>query len=187
MKLDGPLSLEEAATQVACTSLRSIVQEVEPFVARVIAPKTRAFEAREKSLQFCRDALESGEADVWLDQELELSQYMGRPGICAALHLVSSIKLIPYSLAFGLRKENVQTAIHVSRAMLNLDRTGISGRLFDKHFKRSHTCPPFEAESTTPVGFTSMAGLFILFGAFAVPALLAALAHSACKGCKEEQ
>eukprot|EP00966_Prymnesium_polylepis_P138930 3210350-Prymnesium_polylepis.1 len=165
VKYNGPLSLEEVRTASACTSQRGNVGYLEPYVASVIAPALSSWDVgNEQGLRFCRDAIESGEADVWLDTEFELSQYMKSPGSCTTLHPVPAIEILRHSVAFGFRREDAQLAMHVSRAMIHLELNGTTPQLFNEHFNRDGTCPLHEVEDTTPVGFTSMAGLYIIFG-----------------------
>ena len=70
-------------------------------------------------------------------------------------------------------------AMHVSRAIIYAEDAGLTRRLLNKLFNRYSACPPPGVKDTTPVGFTSMAGLYIIFGVFAGLALLAALVQRA--------
>mmetsp|Transcript_26251 Transcript_26251/g.76721 ORF Transcript_26251/g.76721 Transcript_26251/m.76721 type:complete len:311 (+) Transcript_26251:72-1004(+) len=181
-KIGGPKSYDELRQSIACVLLSNgSLNNYVPFVRQVIAPPKAEDDFLRYSVldrqKWCHQALADGRADIMLDIEASLANYLyaNNSRNCASMSEASFVQIMPGALAFVFRSADEATAMLLTHVINSITQTPAYTDLKNAYLYTGNSCGAVQDVSdTTPVTFKKMSGLFGISFIFAVLAVVLA-------------
>ena len=157
------------------------VNNYAPFVRRVIAPPRAEEDFVSYSIldrqEWCHQALADGRADIMLDIEASLANYLyaNSSRNCASMSEASFVQIMPGALAFVFRSADEATAMRLTHVINSITQSPAYTDLNNEYLYTGNSCGAVQDVSdTTPVSFKKMSGLFMISFIFAFMAVVLA-------------
>jgi len=181
--IHGPKDLAELRTSTVCVRT-PLYNRVLPFVGKLVyATEDLTVTDMELLEKRCKQKLQSGEADAWMDSLVALTSFILDSKNCADFHLVSNIKVLPIQSGFLLNKADAEFAGNMSAALVHFKQLPEFLALQQSEFGlgRSLACKqtPAAVAQSLSLHLSSMWGLFIITGAFFFISLVVAAGSAA--------
>jgi len=183
IQLHGPKDRASLRDAVACVlPEESTVAIAQPFVKEIISPPyDMEFQAKR---QWCHDALQEGQATVWIDDMGSLNEWLLNH--CDTTAIVHTIALAPRRYSFVTTFDKRAVAANLSQAIIKLETTTVWKELQRQSFGWGDSCPAAAstATDTTPVSVEQMGGLFIITGTITAVAAVCGCVEAAGKALR---
>lgn len=198
-KVHGPTSMSELKEATACFKTVFQAHQFSPFVGRVLFPTNAdgtpvvlgvpedATDGRvftwEETERYCQERLLDGSADIWIDLKSFATPAALRNCPSASTNtsfvIQPAIQFAPQTFSFVLREKDADLANHLSAANIFYSSEHPAERLQleERWFSAGKACPPVGVSEETGIDYESVSGVFVVFGAFAVLALVLAAAR----------
>ena len=150
---------------------------IDKYVKRVITPEPACQFWDTCGKQFCYNAVQNGQADVWLDDGLALHQFTQENSFCASLARIPEIKFLPFVSDVFVMMEHSKWAFvgNLSSAIAYENNKPDYLRLVNKYFMAHTQCAA--SFQHVQVSYSEMRGLFMTCLAITAFAVLYALAR----------
>ena len=128
--------------------------------------------------EWCHQALSDGRADVMLDVEASLSNYLFKNNSynCGTLSKAGFLNILPYSMVFVFNSTDHALARQLSEVINALTQHPSYTQTLNQYLFTGNSCDSVqEVSDTTPISFRKMSGLFMIALAVAVLAVLLAV------------
>mmetsp|Transcript_53704 Transcript_53704/g.142636 ORF Transcript_53704/g.142636 Transcript_53704/m.142636 type:complete len:221 (+) Transcript_53704:3-665(+) len=134
--------------------------------------------------QWCHDALQEGQATVWIDDMGSLNEWLLNH--CDTTAIVHTIALAPRRYSFVTTFDKRAVAANLSQAIIKLETTTVWKELQRQSFGWGDSCPATAstATDTTPVSVEQMGGLFIITGTITAVAAVCGCVEAAGKALR---
>jgi len=180
--LHGPASMSDLKQSVGCIKMPDYTGAFASVVGNLKTPPASwsvdyDYAAR---TQYCPDLLKIGEADIWLDSDVEQQNYVLNH--CDDFTIVAAIKMIPSSVGLAYRSTNTTLMMrgHIDAAISWMVRQSPRYKsLLESEFGLGKVCNVKEVSDTEAIHLEEMVGVFIVLGALTCVALGAAVAERA--------
>mmetsp|Transcript_27216 Transcript_27216/g.59447 ORF Transcript_27216/g.59447 Transcript_27216/m.59447 type:complete len:492 (-) Transcript_27216:198-1673(-) len=172
-----PTGMNDLVFATACTVMLDAQEgaKLDTYVKSFITPPPECQYWDACGQQFCYDAVQSGRADVWIDDGLALHQYIQENSLCRTLGRLPEIKFLPFVSDIFVMMDHSEWPFvgNLSSAMAYENNKPAYLRLLNKYFMAHSACA--SAFQHVEVSYKEMEGLFLTTLAFCAVAVLHAL------------
>ncbi|CAD7959307.1 unnamed protein product [Amoebophrya sp. A120] len=172
ISVQGPKTLTDLKDATACARHRAITK-LGDFVGDLKFPPVGM--AVTDTVKWAQDMLESGQCDVIVENDANARTEMLEN--CERFHVEENLQFLPSYTYNIVRKEDTQLATWISEATIVLMGHPLYAQILQSNMKLGRTCDDqMEVDDTTPINVEQMGGMFVIFGATGVVAVLVTIA-----------
>jgi len=173
-----PSGMHDLIYATACTTMVTSREDESPlqfYVKSFIHPPPECKPWSQCATDFCLNAVQTGEVDVWLDDQDAMHSYVLDHNLCDTLLELPEVRFLPFfsSTYFKMNHSKWEFAGNLSSALVYENNSPRYLELLDKYYRVHEVC---SADGTSDqITFNQMKGLFYATGLIAIVSLLQAV------------